>query len=46
MTAPFTDGCAYGAIRYQSTAEPVVMLKCYCRNCQPILSVMVGRFLK
>jgi len=34
MTVPFTGGCACGAIRYECTAEPVVMLKCHCRDCQ------------
>ena len=31
---PFTGGCACGAIRYESTAEPLVMLHCHCRDCQ------------
>ena len=31
---PFSGGCACGAIRYECSAEPVVMLKCHCRNCQ------------
>lgn len=31
---PFTGGCACGAIRYESTAEPVFMLHCHCRDCQ------------
>ena len=34
ITAPFTGGCACGAIRYESTAEPVLMLHCHCRDCQ------------
>ena len=34
MTTPFTGGCACGAIRYQSTAEPMMMLHCHCRDCQ------------
>ncbi|MDB6058622.1 MAG: Gfa-like protein [Verrucomicrobiales bacterium] len=34
MKLPITGGCACGAIRYQSTAEPVVMLQCHCRDCQ------------
>jgi hypothetical protein len=33
-TLPFSGGCACGAIRYESTAEPVVMLHCHCRDCQ------------
>jgi hypothetical protein len=34
ITTPFTGGCACGAVRYQSTAKPVVMLHCHCRDCQ------------
>lgn len=34
LTAPFSGGCACGAIRYESTAEPVLMLHCHCRDCQ------------
>ena len=34
MSAPFTGGCACGGIRYQVTAEPIVMFNCHCRDCQ------------
>jgi len=34
ITTPFTGGCACGAVRYESTAEPVIMLHCHCRDCQ------------
>jgi len=34
ITTPFLGGCACGAIRYESTAEPVMMLHCHCRDCQ------------
>ena len=34
IATPFSGGCACGAIRYQSTAEPVIMLHCHCRDCQ------------
>jgi hypothetical protein len=34
ITTPFTGGCACGAIRYESTVEPVFMLHCHCRDCQ------------
>ena len=33
-TIPFSGGCACGAIRYESKAEPVLMLHCHCRDCQ------------
>ena len=31
---PSTGGCACGAIRYESTGAPIVMLHCHCRDCQ------------
>jgi hypothetical protein len=31
---PFSGGCACGTIRYESTAEPLLMLHCHCRDCQ------------
>ncbi len=34
MKTPFTGGCSCGAIRYESTAEPIMMFKCHCRDCQ------------
>jgi hypothetical protein len=36
MKIPITGGCACGAIRYEITAEPVIMLKCHCRDCQHV----------
>jgi hypothetical protein len=34
ITTPFSGGCACGAVRYESTAQPIVMLHCHCRDCQ------------
>src|SRR5881394_858584 len=34
ITTPFAGGCACGAIRYESKAEPLLMLHCHCRDCQ------------
>jgi hypothetical protein len=34
IAAPFSGGCACGAIRYEAKAEPVLMLHCHCRDCQ------------
>ncbi|MCC7411909.1 MAG: GFA family protein [Gammaproteobacteria bacterium] len=34
MTAPFSGGCVCGAIRYECTAEPVLVAHCCCTDCQ------------
>lgn len=34
MNAPFSGGCACGAIRYVCASAPVAMLNCHCRDCQ------------
>ena|SRR2546430_2288420 len=34
MPAPFSGGCACGAIRYVCTADPLLALNCHCRDCQ------------
>jgi hypothetical protein len=36
MKLPFTGGCACRAIRYECSAEPIMMGKCHCRDCQHI----------
>jgi hypothetical protein len=36
MEIPFTGGCACGAIRYECSAEPIMMFKCHCRDCQQV----------
>jgi len=36
MKIPFSGGCACGAVRYECNAEPIMMLKCHCRDCQHI----------
>ena len=33
---PFTGGCVCDAVSYEITAEPIMMLKCHCRDCQQI----------
>jgi hypothetical protein len=32
--AEFSGGCVCGAVRYECDAEPIVMVKCHCRDCQ------------
>jgi hypothetical protein len=34
MTARFNGGCACGAIRYESAADPQFQAQCQCRDCQ------------
>ena len=34
MSKAYTGGCACGAIRYEISAEPLVMSDCQCRDCQ------------
>ena len=34
MGAAWTGGCACGAIRYETPAEPLVQNHCQCRDCQ------------
>ncbi|CAN7370479.1 GFA family protein [Pararhizobium sp. LjRoot255] len=34
MSRAYTGGCACGAIRYEISAEPLVMNDCQCRDCQ------------
>lgn len=34
MTEPYRGGCTCGAIRYETSSEPIVELHCQCRECQ------------
>ena len=34
MAGIMSGGCACGAIRYECSGEPVLMVNCHCRDCQ------------
>jgi hypothetical protein len=34
MAQKLSGGCACGAIHYECSVDPVVMLNCHCRDCQ------------
>lgn len=34
MSTSLSGGCACGAIRYESTATPLISWTCHCRDCQ------------
>ena len=34
MKIPFAGGCMCGNIRYECSAEPIIMGNCHCRDCQ------------
>lgn len=52
MRAPFSGGCACGAIRYKCEGEVLFSLNCHCRDCQretgsafaPVLAVPRATF--
>ena len=34
MAQKISGGCACGAVRYETDADPVLMVNCHCRDCQ------------
>ena len=36
MNIPFTGGCICRAVRYECSAEPIMMFKCHCLDCQRV----------
>lgn len=45
MSERYTGGCACGAIRYEISAEPMVMSDCQCRDCQHTSGTGHGSYL-
>lgn len=36
MDMPLTGGCICGAVRFEVSADPLMMVKCHCRDCQQV----------
>ena len=36
MNILFSGGCVCGAVRFECSAQPLMMLKCHCRDCQRV----------
>ncbi|MDP2697424.1 GFA family protein [Thalassospira sp.] len=45
MTQLYSGGCACGAIRYETTSEPVFQNHCQCRDCQKRSGTGHGSYL-
>ncbi len=45
MSAPYTGGCACGAIRFAIAAEPLFQNHCQCRDCQRTSGTGHGSYL-
>lgn len=45
MSNAYTGGCACGAIRYETTAQPVFENHCQCRHCQKRSGTGHGSYL-
>jgi hypothetical protein len=45
MTKAYTGGCACGAIRYETSSEPIVEIHCQCRDCQKRSGTGHGSYL-
>ncbi len=43
-TMPVTGGCLCGAIRYESTEQPIWIGYCHCRMCQQAYGALYGLF--
>ena len=45
MTKPYTGGCACGAIRYETSSEPIFENHCQCLDCQKRSGAGHGSYL-
>ena len=45
MTKSYTGGCACGAVRYETSVEPVFENHCQCRDCQKRSGTGHGSYL-
>ncbi len=45
MTKTYTGGCACGAIRYETSSEPIFENHCQCRDCQKRSGTGHGSYL-
>ena len=45
MAIPYSGGCACGAIRYQTSSEPIAQNHCQCRDCQKRSGTGHGSYL-
>ena len=45
MDAPYTGGCACGAIRYEVSGKPIAQNDCQCRQCQRQTGTGHGSYL-
>ena len=45
MSAPWTGGCACGAIRFEISAEPLMQNDCRCSDCQRMSGTGHGSYL-
>lgn len=45
MTKTYAGGCACGAIRYETSSEPIFENHCQCRDCQKRSGTGHGSYL-
>ncbi len=45
MADKISGGCACRAVRYETEADPLVMLNCHCRDCQRASGSAYGAFM-